>query len=192
MKFNLQELKVYERERVYRGWLQVDRLKISHREPDGGWSPPYLREVVECGFAVAILLQNVQSKELLFVRQLRVPLERHDDVFPLEIVAGKVEDGETAEAAAMREVAEEVDLHLEEITPICSVYPSPGVLSEVVHIFFGEYSAASGSVHGQASGSEVVTPVTLTVAEAWAQFQSGEIRDAKTVVALQWLAARNR
>ena len=148
------------------------------------------RLVVEAGDAAAVLLHNLQTDRLLFVRQLRVPLIRHDEADSLEIVAGKVDQGESAADAAMREAEEEVGHRLESLQPIAHVYASPGILSEKISLFYGKISEQTTISGGGGDETEELEFVEFSTEEAFRMLDEGKIRDGKTVVALLWL--RNR
>jgi ADP-ribose pyrophosphatase len=179
------DFQVLSRKRVYDGWAKLDELEIR-----SGDSPTQKRIIVESGDAAAVLLHNSQKDDLLFVRQVRIPLLRHDDTTPLEIVAGKVDQGESAADAALREVEEEVGHRLQTLQPIAEMYSSAGIMSEKVSIFYGQISDATSISGGGGDETESLEFVHLPTEEALQQLERGEIRDAKTLIALLWL--RNR
>lgn len=184
----MDELKIHSRTRQWDGWVKVDEVKFQRQEADGSWSEPLKRLVVECGDAAAVLLQSSEDDRLLLVTQARMPLERHADLFPIELVAGKVDPGEQPSETALREVQEEVGLAIGELTPIAAIYPSPGVVSEMVSIYYATFDGPPERT--DETEKEGVTFVWLTPQEAFAKLDDGSIRDAKTVVALQWLRSR--
>jgi nudix-type nucleoside diphosphatase (YffH/AdpP family) len=181
--------KVVSRLECYRGWATLSEVMV-RSELRGHFEPAQKRVVVESGDAAAVLLMDVDTQELLFVRQLRIPLERQGDVFPLEIVAGKVDRGEEPRDTALREIREEVGHQLEHLEQVSVIYSSPGIMSEKATIFYGEYSHATKVDDGKLDEGEDLVSVCLPLAEAFAMLDRTEIRDAKTVVALHWL--RNR
>ena len=184
----MDEIRIDSRARKYDGWAKLDEIEFRRAEPDGSWSEPLKRLVVECGDAVGVLLQCKESGQLLFARQARLPMEKHGDLFPLELVAGKVDPGETDEQAACREVMEEVGLKVSALTQIATIYPSPGVISEMVTIFYAEFTGEPRRTDDTAT--EGIRFDWLTPDEAAEGLQNQTIRDAKTVVALQWLRSQ--
>src|SRR5687768_16849120 len=136
------EFEILSRHRCYDGWAKLDEAEVRHRF-DGDWSAPSKRLIIECGDAAAVLLYDEEKDSYLFVRQLRVALGRHGHAFPIELVAGKVDEGETAEQAARREVEEEVGHCVGDLRHLCDIFPSPGVLSEKVSIFSGTIGAGT-------------------------------------------------
>ncbi len=180
------DFEVLSRERVYDGWAKLDELLIridANREPQK-------RLVVEAGDAAAVLLHDDSADELLFVKQLRVALERHEGTRPLEIVAGKVDQGESPADAALREVEEEVGHRLESLELIAEMYPSVGILSEKVSIFYGMISEGSSMSGGGGDSTEDLEFVRMPTAEAFERLDAGDVKDAKTLIALMWLRRR--
>ena len=174
-------------ERVFDGFFKVDRATVAYERPDGMWSEPVDRLSVERGDAAAVLVHDEAKDVLLFVRQFRYPTLRHGEPFLLEIVAGAIDEGEDAEEAARREAEEEVGMALTDLQEIALMYGSPGGLSELMTIFY-----AKGTRTGEGGGLEGEDLETVEIGreEAIARMRQGEFRDAKTLIALQWLAGR--
>lgn len=173
-------------ERVYNGFFGVDEATVAYEKADGTWSEPTKRLSVERGDSAAVLVFDTERDTVILVRQFRYPTLRHGEPWLLEIVAGKIDEGETAEAAARREAEEEIGMRLDALEEVAEIYGSPGGLSEKLSIF-----CARGTRVGRGGGledeGEDVETVELPVQEALAMAHRGEIRDAKTLVALQWL-----
>ncbi len=115
--------------------------------------------------------------EVLMVRQYRYAVGES----LLEVPAGTLEPGEDPLACARRELLEEVGAEAAHWEPVAVLYPSPGVLTEVMHLFL-----ARGLTEGPPRGTEEEELATerLTLEEALARVRRGEIRDAKSVVGL--------
>jgi ADP-ribose pyrophosphatase len=107
----------------------------------------------------------------------------------LEIPAGILETGEDVEACARREMIEETGYSVDALDPIARVYLSPGGSSERIHIFHGRIAlrADAADTAGVQSEGEDIRIIRMPVGEAIAKVRAGELLDAKTVVALQWL-----
>ncbi len=181
----MSHFEVVSRQRFYEGWAKLDELEIRTAN-----HPSQKRIVVESGDAVGVLLHDRKAETLLFVRQLRIPLERHGEANLMEIVAGKVDEGESAADAALREVEEEVGHRLESLKLLYEMYGSPGILSEKLSIYYGQISTETCISDGGGDDSEDLEFVELAETEAFRQLDAGEIRDAKTIIALQWLRSR--
>jgi len=151
-------------------------IKVTLEEvelPDGKIAT---REVVKHPGAVAVLALTDDGK-MIAVRQFRKPLERTI----VELPAGKLEPGEDPLACAARELEEETGYQASQYTHLSSFYTSPGFADELLHVY-----VATGLKPGPArpDEDEYVEVLELTLDEAHDLHQRGEIRDAKTVLAL--------
>ncbi len=134
------------------------------------------REIVNHQGAVAVLPLTDDGK-MIAVRQFRKPLERTI----VEIPAGKLEAGEEPLACAIRELEEETGYAAKHMELLSSFYTSPGFADELLHVY-----VATGLTKGESrpDEDEFVDVLELTLEEAQELHRTGEIRDAKTVVAL--------
>ena len=98
-----------------------------------------------------------------------------------EIPAGTLEPDEAPEIAAVRELAEETGYQAKRWRKLGVFYPSPGVLSERMHLFVAE-DLTPGPMQREAGEEMEPQVVAWDQALAWAL--DGTIRDAKTVMAL--------
>lgn len=136
-----------------------------------------LREVVRHSGGACVLAEK--NGEFAFVRQYRHAMDKD----MLEIPAGKLENGEAFNITAARELEEECALKPLNLTKIAEVCVSPGYDDEVIGIFFA--SEFSPSVQ-KLDDDEELTVEWIKKEQAYAMVRSGEITDAKTVIALLW------
>jgi ADP-ribose pyrophosphatase len=166
----------------------VDQFR--HGLYQGGQSAVLKREVFERGTAAAVLPYDPQRDEIVLIRQFRAGsyvAGRHP--FTWEIVAGIIEDGESAEDLARREAVEEASLEIRETIPIHDVILSPGACSECCVILLGHVDATNaGGIFGLESEGENILVKVLPFAEVRTMLEHGEIDNAIAVIALQWLA----
>lgn len=136
------------------------------------------REVCEHLGGVGVLPID-KDGNIILVRQYRYP---YDEIM-LEIPAGKLDHGDDEDAAdcGLRELKEETGCTAGRIVPLGCIYPSPGFLTEVVHLF-AVLDLTEGEM--QPDEDEFVEVVRLPIAEVEAMAERNEIRDAKTLVAL--------
>ena len=135
------------------------------------------REVCEHVGGVGVLPVD-RSGNIILVRQFRYPY----DTELLEIPAGKLDHGaEDFTACGARELKEETGCTAGRIVPLGAQYPSPGFLTEVVHLF-AALDLTEGAM--QPDEDEFVEVVRLPIAEVEAMIARDEIRDAKTIVAM--------
>lgn len=172
---------------MFQGFFGVDDATLRYEKPDGTMSDVTSRLCVERGDAAGVVVFNTDSQKLILVRQFRYPCLRHGDGWPIEIVAGAIDPGETPEQAARREVEEEIGYRVKSLTKIGPFYGSPGGLSEVVHLFYAEVASHEVVHQGGGLEGEDVELVRVTRDEAFAMMDRGEIRDAKALIGLSWL-----
>jgi ADP-ribose pyrophosphatase len=107
-----------------------------------------------------------------------------------EIPAGTLEPPEPPDQAAARELAEETGYRAERWRKLGEFYPSPGILSERMHLYLAE-GLTPGPLHLEAG--EQIEPQVVGWSDALAWALDGTIRDAKTLVAiLLWEQLRSR
>ncbi|KPJ48719.1 MAG: hypothetical protein AMJ38_04675 [Dehalococcoidia bacterium DG_22] len=163
---------VVESRRLYEGRvvsLRVDRVKL----PGGRLT---VREVVEHAPVVAIVALDGRGNVLL-VRQYRLPVQQS----LLEIPAGGVDPGESAEEAAQRELQEETGQRAGRLERLCSFFASPGYCDEYMHLYLATGLEASALA---ADADESIEVVRLPLSEALQLIDRGEICDAKTIIGL--------
>lgn len=177
---NLKE-KLLSTSYLYRGRI----INVRHDRVEIFGGKIAFREIVEHPGAVAILAFNDQGKVIL-VRQHRQPA---GDVF-LEIPAGKLEPGEEPLECARREMLEETGLCSDEWKELFSFYPSPGFCDETIYLFqAGDLKSGIASTYDP---EENIAIVFVSLTEAWKMIQSGEIKDAKTIIALQYALIQSK
>lgn len=140
------------------------------------------REIVRhCGGACVLAVDD--NQRIHMVRQYRKAFDRE----LLEIPAGKLEPGEAPAECARRELTEETGLQAKNLSLLSTIYPSPGYCSEILYIYL-----ATGLTAGEPrpDDGEYLIGVTLSLTEALAMVDRGEIPDAKTQIALLVLSRR--
>ncbi|WP_035101893.1 NUDIX hydrolase [Aneurinibacillus terranovensis] len=164
--------KTIESRSIYDG--KIIKVKVDTVELPNGKTAT--REIVNHAGAVAVMALTDDNR-MVMVRQFRKPLERE----LIEIPAGKLEKGEEPEACAVRELMEETGYTADSMELRASFYTSPGFADEIVHLY-----RAKNLTAGQArpDDDEFVEVLHLTVNEALQFIENGDIRDAKTIMAV--------
>lgn len=183
------DVKLLERQCVYQGHFQLERLKLEYRLFAGGWSKPLYREVFERGKAVAVLLFDPQRDKLVFIEQFRAGIvTKTESPWLLEIVAGVIDPKESPIQVAVRETHEETGLSLYNLLFVCQYWVSPGASTERVSLFCGQVdSNQARGIHGLASEGEDIRLHILDRQEAYHLVNTGKIDNAVTIIALLWL-----
>ena len=138
-------------------------------------------DVVEHPGSVAIAAM-LGEREVLLVRQYRHPLR----ATMWEIPAGKCESGESPLEGALRELAEETGYRAARVELLASVAMTPGFCDEVLHLVLARDLTPGAQSLDE---DERIEARTVTLDEAMAMVQRGEIADAKTLLALLWMRA---
>lgn len=180
----------------------VNRAELRHEKFSGEMSEPLTRINFERGPSVGVLLYHPAGDSVVLIRQFRYPVfasllaEKGKPIdakkaWTLEIVAGIKEKDLTNEAVAQNEILEETGYRLKgSLERIGEVYPSPGASSEKITLYLANVDTAErvASGGGVAAEGEDIRIEEIPFAEALQMIATGEIVDAKTVVALQALA----
>ncbi|OLB09243.1 MAG: ADP-ribose pyrophosphatase [Gemmatimonadetes bacterium 13_2_20CM_1_70_33] len=103
-----------------------------------------------------------------------------------EIPAGTLDPGEDPEVCARRELLEETGVTAARLQRLTSIWTTPGFTNEVIHLYL-----ATGLTMGEPSRErdEFIEVVPQPLSRVLALIRDGEIRDAKTVVAILYMAA---
>lgn len=165
-------IKILKSEIIYDG--RVIKVYRDEIEQSG---KPAVREIVRHGGGACVLAEK--GGKFAFVKQYRHALGKE----VLEIPAGKRENGEAFEVTACRELEEECALKPQKIKKITEICVSPGYDDEIIGIFYCD--SFTDSVQ-HLDDDEELSVLWLDKAEAYKMVKSGEIYDAKTVVALLW------
>lgn len=140
--------------------------------------------------AVAVLLVDDERKKLLFGKQFRLPafLNGSDSGYLVEACAGIIDENETPETTAHREVGEEMGYEIHDLQRVASAYSSSGGLTEYIYYFIAKYTQQSktGEGGGLKDENEDIEPVEMSFDEAREKLKQGWFIDAKTIILLQY------
>lgn len=165
---------------LYRGRIinvRQDRVQASGNQVA-------FREIVEHPGAVAILALD-EEKNLILVKQHRQPAGE----ILLEIPAGKLEPGEDPMDCAKREMAEETGLEGSSWQELFAFYPSPGFCDEKIFLYKVEdLNKAAAPV---TDPEEKISVIKLPLKDVGDMIISGEIKDGKTIIAMQYALISN-
>ena len=166
----------------------LNKVTFDYLMTSGEWVNQ-MREVYDRGDGAGILLYNKQKKTVILTKQFRMPTYLNDnkDGFLVEIAAGML-DKNNPEACVIRETEEEVGYRLKSVKKIYEAYSSPGVMTEKMHFFVGEYTDAMkvNEGGGLESEHEDIEVLEIPFKKAVDMLTNGEIVDTRTIVLLQY------
>lgn len=162
--------------RVYTGRvvsLDVDRVRF----PNG--TEGELEMIRHSGASAVVPLLQMPDGEMkvILIRQYRYAAEG----YVYEIPAGRLDEGETPEACAHRELKEETGYTAGAMTRLTTIFTTPGFTDEQIHLFM-----ATDLVSGKSEleADEVLDLYPVPLSEALEMIRSGVIRDGKTISAI--------
>jgi len=169
-------------------WYVLNKFTFEYRKEDGEWEAQH-REVYDRGNGAAILLYNRDKRCVVLTRQFRMPtyVNGNEDGMMIEVCAGLL-DHDDPVACIRKEVAEETGYSIDKVQPVMETYMSPGSVTEILHLFIGEYNEAmkTGEGGGAEDETEHIEVLEVPFEEALLMVERREIRDAKTVMLLQY------
>jgi nudix-type nucleoside diphosphatase (YffH/AdpP family) len=152
------------------------------------------REVYDRGNGSTILLYNKVQNTVILTRQFRLPtfVNGNETGMLIEACAGLL-DRDNAEECIRRESEEETGYKVTEIRKIFEAYMSPGSVTEILYFFIAEYSKEmkvneGGGVDDEEENIEVLE---LNIEKAMKMIETGEIKDGKTIMLLQYIKLNN-
>ncbi len=156
--------------------LETRRFRVVRHRGRTASGHEYVRETVQHPGAV-VILPILDDARVCLIRNYRVAVAQT----LIELPAGTLEPGEDPAVTARRELEEETGYRARRIEPLLAFYMSPGILNERMHAYL-----ATGLTKGPAApeAGEEIEPLVVTWDEATGMARSGEIQDAKTLVAL--------
>lgn len=180
-----------ESQTLIKNWGALKKVTFEYLRSDGQWQKQQ-REVYDRGDGVAVLPFDPKRKTVLLTRQFRVPtyLNGNEDGHLIEVPAGKL-DRENPDEQIRAEIREETGYEVTALEKRLELYMSPGSVTEKLHLYTAEYSESSKRANGGGLRDEGEDIETLEVPLAEAVSRIGrDIRDAKTIILIQWAAAR--
>ncbi|SDZ95280.1 NUDIX domain-containing protein [Bizionia paragorgiae] len=176
------------------GWATLHRIDFSFQFKNKEWKR-VSREVYNRKDAACVLLYNPERNCVILTKQFRMPayLNTKEEGMSIEVCAGLIDEGESPLEAVLRETEEEVGYRVPKAKKIMEIYMSPGAITEKTHLFIAEYTPdmkvnAGG---GLESENEEIEVLELPLDDALQLLQTNVIKDAKTVILLQYLKSQS-
>lgn len=187
-EFTPQDVEIVSKETLFKGFFRMVKYRFKHRLFEGGWSQPIEREMFDRGHAAALLPYDPVTDQVVIVEQIRVGALEHAHPWQLEIVAGIIDDGESAEDVVRREAVEEAGINVADLEKVTSYYPSSGGCSEKLDVFVGKVDASTAhGVHGLDYEGEDIRVHVVSREQAYQWVVDGTFENGASIIALQWL-----
>ncbi len=157
--------------------LDVDEVRF----PDGSIGSLEMIRHPGASAVVPLLDTDADDPTVLLIRQYRYAA----DGYLYEIPAGRLDPGESPMECAHRELAEETGYRAARVEPLFTMFTTPGFTDEKIHLFL-----ATGLTAGDANreADEFLELVPTKLSRALSMVEQGEIKDAKTALALLYAA----
>lgn len=174
-------------------WYTLKKVTFNIQKNDGTFEEQS-REAYDRGNGAVILLYEKNVRKVILTRQFRLPtfINGNPTGMMIEACAGLL-DNDHPEDCIRRETEEETGYQIRHAEKIFEAYMSPGSVTEILHFFIAEYSAEMkiNEGGGLADEGENIEVMELLFEDALNMIDSGEIKDAKTIMLLQHLRIKN-
>jgi len=182
-----ERVKIHKTEILSNNWYTLKRISYDFQRKDGQWVSQN-REAYDRGNGSTILLYNKETKTVILTKQFRLPtyINGNESGMLIETCAGLL-DKDNAEDCIRRETEEETGYKVSSVKKIFEAYMSPGSVTEVLYFFVAEYSKSMKvNEGGGVDEHEDIEVMELDFEKAYNQIQTGEIKDGKTIMLLQY------
>ena len=183
------KIKNLQTEILSANWYTLKKITYEYLQNDGAWQLQN-REAYDRGNGATILLYNKEQKTVILTRQFRLPtfINGNPEGMLIEACAGLL-DKDNPEDCIRRETEEETGYKITDVRKIFEAYMSPGSVTEMLYFFIAEYAASmkvneGGGIEQEQENIEVLG---IPFQQAMDMIDSGEIKDAKTIMLLQYL-----
>ena len=182
-------VKILETQILSDNWYTLKKITYEYAKRSGKVMTQ-TREAYDRGNGATILLYHPDQKTVILTRQFRVPtfINGNESGMLIEACAGLL-DNENPEDCIRRETEEETGYKISKVQKIFEAYMSPGSVTESLHFFVAEYRSNMKVSEGGGADDEEenIEVLELPIDQAMAMIDSGEIKDGKTILLLQYV-----
>jgi GDP-mannose pyrophosphatase NudK len=189
----IDKVKILNTEILSDNWYVLKKVTYEYFKKDGT-RLTQTREAYDRGNGATILLYNKEQETVILTRQFRLPtfINGNDSGMLIEACAGLL-DKDDPEDCIRRETEEETGYKITDVRKIFEAYMSPGSVTEILYFFVAEYSRSmkvndGGGVEHEEENIEVLE---LNIDQAMEMMETGIIKDAKTIMLLQYIKLHN-
>ncbi len=185
----MSDINILSTEVLSDNWYVLNKVTYEITQRDGS-KQIQNREAYDRGNGAAILLYNEAKQSVILTRQFRLPtfLNGNPSGMLIEACAGLL-DQDNPEDCIKRETEEETGYQVSEVTKVFEAYMSPGSVTEIIYFFIAAYDTSMKIHHGGglAHEEEHIEVLEFPFETALGMIDSGEIKDAKTIMLIQHL-----
>jgi len=185
-------VKILKTEVLSNNWYVLKKVTFNFLTKKGNWIEQS-REAYDRGNGATILLYNKEKKTIILTRQFRMPtfINGNETGMLIEACAGLL-DKDNPEDCIRRETEEETGFKLKDVKKVFEAYMSPGSVTEILYFFVAEYSNEMRiSEGGGVDEDENIEVLEVSFTKALEMIHTGEIKDGKTIMLLQYLKIEN-
>lgn len=181
-------IKITKTELLSDNWYRLNKVTYEYQKKNGEWET-HIREAYNRGNGAAILLYNKEHRTVILTRQFRLPtyVNGNEDGMMIEACAGLLDEN-NAEDCIKKETEEETGYRIDKVQKVFEAYMSPGSVTEILYFFVAEYDKdmkiSEGG--GLAEEQENIEVLELDFEKALNMIRIAEIKDAKTIMLLQY------
>lgn len=186
------KITIHKKELLSDNWYTLNKIVFDYERQDGTIQRQE-REAYDRGNGATILLYNKTKGTVVLTRQFRMPtyLNGNSNGMLIEACAGLLEK-DNAEDCIRKETEEETGYKISHVRKVFESYMSPGSVTEILYFFVAEYEDhMKVNEGGGTDEGEDIQVMEMPFAEAIAQIASGEIKDGKTIMLLQYAQIHN-
>lgn len=186
-----ERVRITKTEILSNNWYTLKKITFDYLRKNGTWTQQN-REAYDRGNGATILLYNKKNRTVILIRQFRLPtyINGNADGMLIEACAGLL-DQDNAEHAIRRETEEETGFTINDVKKVFEAYMSPGSVTEILYFFIAEYSKEMKTSSGGGVDTEDIEVLELPFEKAFQMMESGEIKDGKTIMLLQYMKLHN-
>jgi GDP-mannose pyrophosphatase NudK len=185
----IKPVKIIKTEILSDNWYTLRKLTYELHKKDGS-VVTLSREAYDRGNGATILLYHKAQQKVILTRQFRLPtfINGNTSGMLIECCAGLL-DNDHPEDCIKRETEEETGYRIKAVQKVFEAYMSPGSVTEILYFFVAEYEEIMkvGLGGGLQEEEENIEVLEIDYQLAYNMIASGEIRDAKTIMLLQYL-----
>ena len=170
-------------------WAKLEQVSFDFTFKNGK-TERLTHEVYGKNDGVAVLLYNPLTNKIILSKQFRIPMyvAGVKNGFSIEVCGGSIDKDESPETTVIRETKEEVGYNISELKKVSTIFLSPGLMKEQVHLYVAKYREEDKVENGGglAAENEEITVLETDFNDALKMIENDEIIDARTIMLLQY------